>query len=157
NFGLRRRVARAKPWTRGDMAAMLRAAPAARIEPGRPSANVSASRRSWNIAEVAVKFPIISRVARPAAACTSLPALLAALAALMLAGCGERRQAEESTGSSTAAQQSTSSAPAGSGSYGVYVTNEMSGDMTVIDGETHEVLATVALGKRPRGIRDRKS
>jgi YVTN family beta-propeller protein len=28
----------------------------------------------------------------------------------------------------------------------------MSGDMTVIDGQTHEVIATVPLGKRPRGI-----
>src|SRR5688572_10316881 len=34
----------------------------------------------------------------------------------------------------------------------VYVTNEMSGDMTVIDGGTHKVVATVPLGKRPRGI-----
>jgi YVTN family beta-propeller protein len=34
----------------------------------------------------------------------------------------------------------------------VYVTNEMSGDLTIIDGETREVIATVPLGKRPRGI-----
>ncbi|WP_414717598.1 hypothetical protein [Steroidobacter sp.] len=34
----------------------------------------------------------------------------------------------------------------------MYVTNEMSGDMTVIDSQTHRVLATVPLGKRPRGI-----
>jgi PQQ-dependent catabolism-associated beta-propeller protein len=34
----------------------------------------------------------------------------------------------------------------------IYATNEMSGDMTVVDGQTHRVLATVALGKRPRGI-----
>lgn len=34
----------------------------------------------------------------------------------------------------------------------IYVTNEMSGDLTVIDGATREVLETLPLGKRPRGI-----
>ena len=37
--------------------------------------------------------------------------------------------------------------------YYVYVTNETSGDLTVIAGGTHEVVATVPLGKRPRGIK----
>ena len=37
--------------------------------------------------------------------------------------------------------------------YRVYVTNEGSGDLTVIAGGTHEVLATIPLGKRPRGIK----
>jgi len=37
-------------------------------------------------------------------------------------------------------------------SHRVFVTNEMSGDMTVIDGDTHQVITTVQLGKRPRGI-----
>ena len=37
--------------------------------------------------------------------------------------------------------------------YLVYVTNEQSGDLTVIAGGTHEVLATFPLGKRPRGIK----
>jgi len=36
--------------------------------------------------------------------------------------------------------------------YRVYVTNEASGDLSVIDGATLEVIATVPLGKRPRGI-----
>ena len=39
--------------------------------------------------------------------------------------------------------------PAG---YRVYVTNETSGDLTVIDSTTMDVVATIALGKRPRGI-----
>ncbi|HET7825162.1 MAG TPA: beta-propeller fold lactonase family protein [Anaeromyxobacter sp.] len=34
----------------------------------------------------------------------------------------------------------------------VYVTNEGSGDLTVIDSATDEVVATVKLGKRPRGV-----
>ena len=37
--------------------------------------------------------------------------------------------------------------------YHVYVTNETSGDLTVIAGGTHEVVAIVPLGKRPRGIK----
>ncbi len=36
--------------------------------------------------------------------------------------------------------------------YRIYVTNEISGDLSVIDSTTMEVVATVALGKRPRGI-----
>src|SRR5215510_12067378 len=38
------------------------------------------------------------------------------------------------------------------GSYHVYVTNEKSGDMSIIDSVTNEVVSTVPLGKRPRGI-----
>src|SRR5262249_24858785 len=37
-------------------------------------------------------------------------------------------------------------------SFHVYVTNERSGDLSVIDGRTLQVMATVPLGKRPRGI-----
>ena len=35
----------------------------------------------------------------------------------------------------------------------MYVTNEVSGDLSVIDPATHTTIATVPLGKRPRGIR----
>ena len=37
-------------------------------------------------------------------------------------------------------------------SYRIYVTNELSGDLSIIDGQTRGVIATVPLGKRPRGI-----
>jgi YVTN family beta-propeller protein len=37
--------------------------------------------------------------------------------------------------------------------YRVMVTNEFSGDLSVIDGATHRLITTVALGKRPRGVR----
>jgi YVTN family beta-propeller protein len=37
-------------------------------------------------------------------------------------------------------------------SYAVFVSNERSGDVTVIDGQTDGVIATIAVGKRPRGI-----
>jgi YVTN family beta-propeller protein len=36
--------------------------------------------------------------------------------------------------------------------YQVYVTNEKSGDITVIDGSDNRVLGTIPVGKRPRGI-----
>src|SRR5262249_24480037 len=36
--------------------------------------------------------------------------------------------------------------------FRIYVTNESSGDMSIIDGGTLEVTSTVQLGKRPRGI-----
>ena len=38
-------------------------------------------------------------------------------------------------------------------SYRVYATNERSGDLSVIDGASRQVLATIPLGKRPRGVR----
>jgi YVTN family beta-propeller protein len=34
----------------------------------------------------------------------------------------------------------------------IYVTNERSGELSVVDGATHEVVATLPLGKRPRGM-----
>src|SRR4051812_25502195 len=36
--------------------------------------------------------------------------------------------------------------------YLIYVTNERSGDLTVIDGETRKPVGTIPVGKRPRGI-----
>jgi YVTN family beta-propeller protein len=50
--------------------------------------------------------------------------------------------------------------PRPAGSYHVYVTNERSGDVTIIDSVTNDVVSTVKLGKRPRGIHvspDRKT
>src|ERR1044071_5687856 len=41
----------------------------------------------------------------------------------------------------------------------VYVTNEASGDLSIIDAATNQVITTLRLGKRPRGIQispDRK-
>ena len=35
----------------------------------------------------------------------------------------------------------------------LFVTNEVGGDITVIDVGTHEAVATIAVGKRPRGVR----
>ncbi|HZL56381.1 MAG TPA: hypothetical protein VFC21_04840, partial [Bryobacteraceae bacterium] len=51
-------------------------------------------------------------------------------------------------------------APAESNQFKLYVTNQVSGDMTIIDSADYHVIATVPLGKRPRGIHaspDRKT
>lgn len=39
-----------------------------------------------------------------------------------------------------------------SSAFKLYTTNEVSGDMTIIDSADYHVIATVPLGKRPRGI-----
>ena len=39
------------------------------------------------------------------------------------------------------------------GRYRVYITNEASGDLTVVDATRHTVVKTLPLGKRPRGVR----
>src|SRR5277367_6412976 len=62
--------------------------------------------------------------------------------------------------STPAPVQQAEKAPAESTAFRLYVTNEVSGDMTVIDSATYKVIATIPLGKRPRGIHaspDRKT
>jgi YVTN family beta-propeller protein len=46
----------------------------------------------------------------------------------------------------------TAASAAASPSYRVFVTNERSGDLTVINGTDFSVMATIPVGKRPRGI-----
>src|SRR5262245_59029992 len=43
-------------------------------------------------------------------------------------------------------------APRPAGSFHVYVTNERSGDVSIIDSVTNEVVTTTPLGKRPRAM-----
>jgi YVTN family beta-propeller protein len=76
-----------------------------------------------------------------------IPVMCGMLAA---AACGGTPSSEDSGTKPPAPEPA---APALEGSYGVYVTNEQSGDLTVIDPATNGVLATLPLGKRPRGIR----
>src|ERR1039458_5694336 len=60
---------------------------------------------------------------------------------VMVSGCSNK------TATQPAPQPETeSSAPR------IYVDNEVSGDMTVIDSGAYKVIATIPLGKRPRGI-----
>jgi YVTN family beta-propeller protein len=39
-----------------------------------------------------------------------------------------------------------------SNAFAIFVSNERSGDVSVIDGQTNAVVATLPAGKRPRGI-----
>jgi YVTN family beta-propeller protein len=69
----------------------------------------------------------------------------------LLMGCGSRN--EPSPAAAPRDPETSRSAQAEAVQpHRIYSTNEMSGDMTVIDGQTLRVLATIPLGKRPRGI-----
>lgn len=68
-------------------------------------------------------------------------ASLGSLAVFLLAACG----------SGPAEAPPPDPAPKTAG-YRIYVTNERSDNLSVIDSTTHEVVATIPLGKRPRGI-----
>ena len=70
-------------------------------------------------------------------------AIAAGAVALCAISCSSSRQARES------ASHPGLSAAAG---YGVYVTSEISGDLSVIDPATFKVVSRIHLGKRPRGI-----
>jgi len=67
---------------------------------------------------------------------------LAAIACTTLTGCHSSKPSTEA-GTEVSSE---SSAPR------IYVTNEVSGDLTVIDSGTLKVISTVPLGKRPRAI-----
>lgn len=83
--------------------------------------------------------------------------LLAVCCFALLAACSKP---DSGTKAPTTKAASVSPLPEWKSGYRVYVTNESSGDLTVIDGNTLAVIATVPLGKRPRGIHaspDRKT
>src|SRR5712691_6211180 len=70
--------------------------------------------------------------------------------------CNRHRRLQQPPAAAATPAPATPPAPA----LRVYVTNETSGDLTVIDAGTQTVVATAPLGKRPRGIQvspDRKS
>ena len=71
--------------------------------------------------------------------------------ALTLEACGGGQPPQETPTPGTA--KPATATPGLQGPYGIYVTNEVSGDLTVIDPATHTAIATLPLGKRPRGIR----
>lgn len=72
---------------------------------------------------------------------------------LTLGACGGGAPREEASQPAADSPAPAATQPALQGPYGVYVTNEQSGDLTVIDPATHAAIATIPLGKRPRGIR----
>ena len=76
--------------------------------------------------------------------------LLTASVALVAAGCGQAPAKVETPGAVAPPAATTPSAPP---AVRVFVTNEASGDLSVIDAATQTVIATAPLGKRPRGIK----
>ena len=76
------------------------------------------------------------------------PIVSALVVVCSVAACG---RAEPPAAKETPASAATP-VPAAPPAVGVYVTNETSGDLTVIDAATNAVIATIPLGKRPRGI-----
>jgi YVTN family beta-propeller protein len=67
-------------------------------------------------------------------------------------GCGDSTSSSNASATEPPAAR-TEAAPASRPPYFVYVTNEMSGDLTVIDPVARSAVATIPLGKRPRGIK----
>src|SRR3954470_15708197 len=86
-------------------------------------------------------IPAMTSRHRSAAAC-SLPLLV-----LFAAACSR-----EPAKPAPAAAAAPAAAPTPPPAVRVYVTNETSGDLTIINGDTQAILATAPLGKRPRGI-----
>ena len=70
---------------------------------------------------------------------------------LVAAGCSKESPATKDTAKSSTPAP-TGKIPEWTSGYRVFVTNETSGDLSIIDGTTLEVIGTVPLGKRPRGI-----
>ena len=70
--------------------------------------------------------------------------------ALLCSGvaCGRAQPPADTTAPAAAVTE----APLPPPGVGIYVTNETSGDLSVIDAATSAVIATIPLGKRPRGI-----
>src|ERR1700678_4159856 len=79
--------------------------------------------------------------------------LLFAVGLIVLStGCNSAKAPEQ--------QPAQTATPAETSEPRIYVTNEVGGDLTVIDSGNYNVIATVPLGKRPRGIHaspDRKA
>lgn len=79
----------------------------------------------------------------------SLPLLALGSLVLFAAGCSKAPSSAPPKDSGVTKPAAVTEWKSG---YRVFVTNETSGDLTVIDGSTLEAIATVPLGKRPRGI-----
>jgi YVTN family beta-propeller protein len=90
-----------------------------------------------------------------------LPTFALLLSLVLVAGCGRAPPEGDEAG---AGQPAAAAAPAGpavpttapplqAGSYRVLVTNERSGDLSVIDGPSRKLIAALPLGKRPRGMK----
>src|SRR5687767_7967424 len=75
--------------------------------------------------------------------------IAASIAVLLSASCS--REAERASSTDTPAPQAQPSGPPAAGR--LFVTNETTGDITVVDVAAAKSIATIPVGKRPRGIR----
>src|SRR5215467_7293497 len=83
----------------------------------------------------------------------SLPALaVTALGLSVVVGCNRTEPSKAVQETKTASAEPAAPKPIVPPAIGIYVTNESSGDLSIIDADTRAVVATVPLGKRPRGI-----
>jgi len=71
--------------------------------------------------------------------------------AALATACGTETPPQQATAPAASAPPAAPAPP--TPAVRVYVTNEGSGDLTVIDAATQTVIATAPLGKRPRGIK----
>jgi YVTN family beta-propeller protein len=94
-------------------------------------------------------FIHIERLIMPWMTSRTIRIALMVVIPLIVADCG-RSEAPSSTTSTPPA--AAPPAPPKLPDVGLYVTNEMSGDLTVIDAATLAPVATIPLGKRPRGL-----
>src|SRR5262249_17487848 len=78
------------------------------------------------------------------------PLAVIALASFVVAACGTSEPAKPAQSAPAAA--ASAAPPAPPPKVRIYVTNEWSGDLTVINGDTQTAIGTYKLGKRPRGI-----
>src|SRR5687768_8812078 len=76
---------------------------------------------------------------------------LIALLAAAAAACGGAEDPSPATTTAPAAAPAPATT-SGTAPFYVYVTNETSGDLTIIDPTSTSAVATIPLGKRPRGI-----
>lgn len=83
---------------------------------------------------------------------TILPTVIVGCAAMLVtAACNSSESQRAPAPAATTAPPATP-APPKMPDVGIYVTNETSGNLTVIDAATLTPVTTIALGKRPRGI-----
>ncbi|MFN0108461.1 MAG: beta-propeller fold lactonase family protein [Blastocatellia bacterium] len=78
--------------------------------------------------------------------------LFVAILLVAAVGCSKESPKPATKEAATAPAATAAKIPEWKSGYRIFVTNETSGDLSIIDGTTLEVIGTVPLGKRPRGI-----
>src|ERR1700741_4533523 len=105
---------------------------------------------------MSARFPLSLTEAWSMGVCVSRRLLItmfvAATCAVAACGGSSEPATTTATPAATPAAAPPPAAPAAPPALGVYVTNETSGDLTIIDAATESAVATIPLGKRPRGI-----